>query len=995
MKNLILITTLIFISCAKSNRVLEVFKSDLFSNRNDAKTQFIAIIKLQSPALLQKDGTVDEQAAKQVELEQTEKIAELQKISSEIKVIYRYRLVLNAIAVVAPISAEEALKKSSRISYIEVSQPFGRPTFIKNDSETTGTETDLTVHNSMTFIGANELYKAGIKGEGIRVGVIDTGIDYTHKMFLGPGSTESYANTNPDTANALFPNKKVVGGIDLVGTKYNAADDDFSKHIPLPDMNPLDEGEHGTHVAGTVAGIGDGINTYNGVAPAADLYAIKVFGADGSTSDIVVIAAFEYAADPNGDLNPSDRLDVINLSLGGDYGKPHVLYGEAVKNLTKAGTVTVASAGNSGEVPYIVGAPSTVDEAISVAASVDDMAHNILFAAAKFESKDLSISTQFVESAIAKQLDDVNELNGEIILGGIADTDYTEEQKAQIKGKILLIDRGVVTFGEKMKRGEEAGAICVIVANNKDDAPFSMGGEGKINIPAMMIGKIEANQIKEALKLAPVTVDFKKLTTIKREEFIDSLTDFSSRGPRSDDSAIKPEIAAPGKDIISAKMGAGDLGVKFSGTSMAGPHVAGVMALLSQAYPKVGAAALKSIVVQSAKTIGFKGERYDVAYQGSGRVELSDVLNRNLVFSPSTLSLGEHYFTGAKKIRKTITVENLGETEETVAMSVINTDLTVSFKPANFSLKAKSKQVVVVDFTFNPASSDDETENFSERDGLIKIISATKSYQIPFLAIENRASNLRAKFSDKLPTSTDNVGAGVDLKVQNLSPFKGDLLLFNRIGADAPKPYRFNEQFKSRACDLKSAGYRIITREGAEYLQFAMSFYQTLSVWQQCEASVVFDINGDRKGDYELGGVFPENLQGLAIKEASSVLVDMNEAKIIRDAARVAKTKVNYTAAVKDVSPLVFHPYSDVVILEVPAAAVRELFKSETVKIQLALLHEDGSVDESDDFLGSSAYRTLSLDANAQTFVGLPETTLVGPSSEETLMLLRVFVTPI
>jgi hypothetical protein len=617
------------------------------------------------------------------------------------------------------------------------------------------------------------------------------------------------------------------------------------------------------------------------------------------------------------------------------------------------------------------------------------MPHNIFFPAAKFEGKDSTITTQFVESPIAIQLDDVSELKGEIILGGIAEADYSDEQKAKIKGKIIIIDRGVVTFGEKMKRAEEAGAICVIVANNKDDAPFSMGGEGKINIPAMMIGKIDGNEIKEALKNGAVLVDFKNLTTIKREEFIDTLTDFSSRGPRSDDSAIKPEIAAPGKDIISAKMGSGEQGVKMSGTSMAGPHVAGVMALLSQAYPNVGAAALKSIVVQSAKTIGFKDQNYDVAYQGSGRVELKDVLNRNLAFSPSTLSLGEHYFTGAKKIRKTITVHNIADTEESISLSAINTDLAVSFTPSIFILKGKTKQIVVVDFSFNPSREDEEESNFSERDGLIKIQSRTKTYQIPFLAIENRASNLRAKFAETLSESSDNVGAGVDLKVQNLAPFKGDLLLFNRLGADAPKPYRFNENFKSRACDLKSAGYRIITREGAEYLQFAMSFYQTLSLWQQCEASVVFDINGDRKGDYELGGVFPENLQGLQIKESASVLIDMNEAKTIREAAKTAKTKVDYTPAVKDISPLVFHPYSDVVILEVPAETVRELFKSETVKIQMALLHEDGSVDESDDFLGGSSYRTLSLMTNDQSFVGLPESALIKPLNEETLLLQR------
>ena len=91
-------------------------------------------------------------------------------------------------------------------------------------------------------------------------------------------------------------------------------------------MNPLDEAGHGSHVAGTIAGHGDGVNTYDGVAPAADLYAIKVFGAKGSTSDEIVIAALEYAIDPSGDLSFDKQMDVVNLSLGSDHGNPHIMY---------------------------------------------------------------------------------------------------------------------------------------------------------------------------------------------------------------------------------------------------------------------------------------------------------------------------------------------------------------------------------------------------------------------------------------------------------------------------------------------------------------------------------------------------------------------------------------------------------------------------------------------------------------------------------------------
>ena len=117
--------------------------------------------------------------------------------------------------------------------------------------------------NSTTFIGADQAHnrtienKSGnqeyIMGQGINVGIIDTGIDYTYSMLGGNGNPEEFKNMNPDQPSASFPNAKVVGGIDLVGTQYNAGSDRFELRIPHPDSNPIDEGGHGTHVAGTVA----------------------------------------------------------------------------------------------------------------------------------------------------------------------------------------------------------------------------------------------------------------------------------------------------------------------------------------------------------------------------------------------------------------------------------------------------------------------------------------------------------------------------------------------------------------------------------------------------------------------------------------------------------------------------------------------------------------------------------------------------------------------
>ncbi|MGL4172561.1 MAG: S8 family serine peptidase [Actinomycetota bacterium] len=227
-------------------------------------------------------------------------------------------------------------------------------------------------------------------GQGVRIGVIDTGIDYTHADFGGPGTSAAY---NAARASTTFAGTtKVAGGWDFAGDAYAP---ESGVTTPQPDANPVDCEGHGTHVAGIAAGYGvttagsrygsgqpsdytgadqpgwmdqftpQGIGP--GVAPLATLYALKVFGCGGSTA--LVIPALEWATDPNRDGDVSDHLDVVNLSLGSDFTSPQDPDAAAVNAAVQAGITVVAAAGNTGDIHHAIGAPGNAVRAITVAAT--------------------------------------------------------------------------------------------------------------------------------------------------------------------------------------------------------------------------------------------------------------------------------------------------------------------------------------------------------------------------------------------------------------------------------------------------------------------------------------------------------------------------------------------------------------------------------------------------------------------------------------------------
>jgi len=488
---------------------------------------------------------------------------------------------------------------------------------------------------SVTTLDVPKIWNAlpvglGLHGEGIKVGIIDTGIDYTHANFGGPGTVGAFnaaSATSSLAANAsLFgPNApKVKGGYDFAGDSYTGS------NVPIPDPNPLDckSAGHGSHVAGTAGGFGvkaDGTtytgvyneSTYNttsfligpGVAPKVDLYAYRVFGCTGSTA--LVVDAIERAV--------ADDMDVINLSLGSPFGYDSDLSADilASNNAVRAGVVVVTAAGNEGPIPYIIGSPATADGAISVAATEIVRVMNMTLNDGKVIPLQLSNDVSSAEGAVYTviNLSDYSSTSGYDETLGCNTADFPT---TLFTSCLVVVNRGICARVIKALNGQAVGAAVVVMINNGPGYPPYEGTVSGLNIPFFGVDLSFSHILKEA-NGTHVT-----LTSIGLKN---KITEFSSSGPRGGDSFLKPEIAAPGKYILSTAAGTGYQGVSYSGTSMATPYVSGVAALVRQAHPTWSALEIKAAIISTANPDGVIG--FNPRFAGAGIVNPSAAVRTN------------------------------------------------------------------------------------------------------------------------------------------------------------------------------------------------------------------------------------------------------------------------------------------------------------------------------------------------------------------------------
>lgn len=471
-------------------------------------------------------------------------------------------------------------------------------------------ESDATVvtpEGSVPFIGSESFWDEGVKGSGIKVGVIDTGV----------------ANDHPDLEGALPTG---YWGYDFVNDDnepYETTREDYLKAKALdPKTNEYHPvtgkpywTSHGSHVSGIIAGRGTGTDDFEegitGVAPEAQIFAYKVLGPYGSGLTEHVMAGIEQAVE--------DEMDVINLSLGSESNNEGSADAIAVNNAVKAGVIAVVSSGNSGPGEATVSDPGTADLAITVGASKPPLNTPILKITG---GSDEFFMDTFDKSQGIENLTDSYELV-EVGLG--YQTDYEGKDLA---GRIAFIKRGDISFAEKAKYAIQAGATAAIVYNNLPGALESVTlGEEDITIPIYAISGTYGDYIKEKLNKNPqLTVAFDSII----EQ--DIMADFSSRGPSKPSYDLKPDISAPGMGILSSVTEYEGWYEAQNGTSMAAPHIAGAAALVKQKYPELSVYELKSLLMNNTIKLNDRmGKQYTHMDQGAGRVSLEKILQAKAV----------------------------------------------------------------------------------------------------------------------------------------------------------------------------------------------------------------------------------------------------------------------------------------------------------------------------------------------------------------------------
>jgi subtilisin family serine protease len=528
--------------------------------------------------------------------------------------------------------------------------------------------------------------KPGLDGDGIVIGVIDSGIapehpalqdtreadrpskclgDWAENTFLGRWLCHRYEKREDEL---IFGEPENWNGECQAGERFEVEDCN-NKIIGAryfvsgaTATGPIDDGEiisardvdgHGTHTATTAAGNRVKASIFNtfigrveGVAPAARISVYKAcwlrpgdIRASCNTSDLA--NAIDAAV--------ADGVDIINYSVGSSLLRTTAPDDIALMAATKAGVLAVVAAGNDGPNFGTIGSPAGGPWVITVAASTRD-------GETSTEAMEITTPASIAGLYVAREanftpaLADVGPIEEVLVLAD-DDTDTSSDacesliNADDVAGKVVLIQRGNCTFEIKISNAEEAGAVAAMVYSNAGDPIVMNGTADSSNIPAVMIGQADGNLILAELdRRLDVTVVLDKNLFLNEGDDGNRMASFSSRGPGPVFDVLKPDVTAPGVNILAgftpdaANATKGENFAYLSGTSMSTPHVSGVAALLLQANPTWSPAALKSALMTTARRdLTLEDGETDAGpfHFGAGHIVPNDAVNPGLVFDVS------------------------------------------------------------------------------------------------------------------------------------------------------------------------------------------------------------------------------------------------------------------------------------------------------------------------------------------------------------------------
>ena len=404
--------------------------------------------------------------------------------SSDIQITHEYQNALNGVAMTLPGTMVESLFDSGLVKHVLADEKVTidpiKPTAVSQKS-VEGLE-----ENSIPLPGIDAIHNDGIKGNGVKVGVLDTGIDYNHPdltdVYKGYRKQEGVDPTKIDPSS--------VKGWDFVDNDADPMETTYDDWVNAG--KPVTPGReyptsHGTHVSGTIAAQSKANVEYpaQGVAPGVDLYVYRVLGPYGSGASSGIVAAI--------DKSVSDGMKVINMSLGAASNNPLSAEAIAVNNATIAGVTCVIAAGNSGNYAYTLGTPGAAALPITVGAS--DFSMSIPTATATVGNETFT-NFKLLGKGFNDNVETLENKTYPVVFVGLGGEDDFKD--VDLHGKVALIERGTYALNEKIVNAQKAGAVAAIMYNNIDGDIDNYLASAVGFIPTFRMSKADGERLKAA-----------------------------------------------------------------------------------------------------------------------------------------------------------------------------------------------------------------------------------------------------------------------------------------------------------------------------------------------------------------------------------------------------------------------------------------------------------------------------------------------------------------
>ena len=549
---------------------------------------------------------------------------------------------------------------------------------------------DLTLVRAPAITGS-----AGGKdaGAGVKVAVIDSGIDVRHPCFADDGYP-----AQKQLGDTKFTNNKVI-----VAKVFN--NKARSRSYTAEAIN-----DHGTHVAGTVAcNFGtpakvDGADIpdpISGVAPKALLGNYNIFPdqVDEARSEDILNAL---------DAAYADGFDVANMSLGGNANGIQDLLTIAVDNLDQANMVVAVASGNSGPGLRTVESPGSAARALTAGASSvgQQVYYFIEVGASTYQTLkgDFGSSPAGGLTAPLKALlDPGNEFGG---LSAACDA----LPAGSLAGKIALLSRGICDFTVKLQNVQDAGGLAALVVDRADGGPIIMGQNDnpvQPTIPGFMAALSEREALIASDGLSTTIPEIPVYVHAASGD--DLIADFTSEGPTDVDFRTKPDLVAPGVNVLSSvpanACATPPCFAFMNGTSMATPHLAGAAAVLRAQHPDWSAADIRSAIVNTAKrnvVLDLEGVAIeDVNIVGAGRLDVQNALEATIALDPSSVNFNAVPSGSGQSRTVNMVVRNIGTAAKALSFAVVDGGAGVAYSvsPASASLAAGESTVLTVTMT--------------------------------------------------------------------------------------------------------------------------------------------------------------------------------------------------------------------------------------------------------------------------------------------------------